>query len=82
MEFIRTIREKQQTAKQESITKEAEQVITLSDFDNTIYIAYNGIPLVQIGDNSTTKDIIKQLSVIRNNYINVRSRLIKKAITF
>lgn len=82
MEFIRTIREKQQTAKQESITKETEQVITLSDFDNTIYIAYNGIPLVQIGDNSTTKDIIKQLSVIRNNYINVRSKLIKKAITF
>lgn len=78
MEFIRTIRERQQTAKQESITKEAEQVITLSDFANTLYIAYNGVPYMQIDDNATPKDIIQKLSVIRNNYINARSESLKR----
>lgn len=32
MEFIRTIRFKQQTAREENLAKEAEKVITLSDF--------------------------------------------------
>lgn len=81
MEFIRTIREKQQTAKQKSITKEAERVITLSDFDNTVYIAYNGIPLIQIADTATSKDIVTQLSILRNNYINARSKLTKGITT-
>lgn len=81
MEFIRTIREKQQTAKQESITKEAERVITVSDFNNTIYIAYNGIPLIQIADNATSKDIVTQLSILRNNYINAKFKLTKEITT-
>lgn len=72
MEFIRTIREKQQTARQENIAKEAEEVITLSDFANTLFIAYHGTPLIQIDDNATPKDIVQQLSVIRNNYINAK----------
>lgn len=73
MEFIRTIRFKQQTVKEESLAKEAEKVITLSDFANTLYIAYNGVPYIQIDDNATTKDIIQQLSIVRNNYINAKS---------
>lgn len=78
MEFIRTIRFKQQTAKEESLAKEAEKVITLSDFANTLYIAYNGVPYIQIDDNATPKDIIQQLSVVRNNYINARSKSLRR----
>lgn len=78
MEFIRTIRFKQQTAKEESLAKEAEKVITLSDFANTLYIAYNGVPYIQIDDNATPKDIIQQLSVVRNNYINAKSESLKR----
>lgn len=74
MEFIRTIREKQQTARQESILKEAEQVITLSDFNSTLFIAYNGTPLIQVEDNWTPKDIVQKLSVIRQNYVNAKSK--------
>lgn len=74
MELIRSIKEKQQTARQENIAKEAENAIRIADFDNLLYIAYHGTPLIQIPDNATPKDIVQQLSVIRNNYINAKSK--------
>lgn len=48
MEFIRTFREKQQTSRQNTILAEAHEAICLADFDEKIYIAYNGTPLVPI----------------------------------
>lgn len=72
MEFIRTIREKRQTAKQKNTQKEAEQVITVSDFAGTLYIAYAGTPLVAVEENWTPKDILNKLSTLRNNYIRYR----------
>ena len=39
MEFIRTLREKQQTSRQNTIHAEAHDVICLADFDEKIYIA-------------------------------------------
>lgn len=72
MEFIRTIREKRQTAKQENAQKEAEQVITVSDFAGTLYIAYAGTPLVAVEENWTPKDILNKLSTLRDNYIRYR----------
>lgn len=70
MEFIRTIRERQQTARQEGIMKEAEEVITLADFDNTLYIAYHGTPLLGVQEDWTPKQILEQLNIVRQNYIN------------
>lgn len=52
----------------------------MSDFANILYIAYNGVPYIQIYDNATPKDIIQQLSVVRNNYINARSESLKKNV--
>ena len=74
MEFIRTIKEKSQTKKQEAIAKLAEDLITLQDFDNSLFIAYNGTPLAPIEASWTTKEIIQQLSVFRNNFINSRMK--------
>lgn len=74
MEFIRTIRERQQTARQENIERAAEEAITLADFDDNLFIAYHGTPLLQIADNATPKDILRQLAVIRGNYIASKSR--------
>lgn len=74
MEFIRTIREKQQTAKEEKIAQEAERTITLSDFADTLYIAYNGTPLVAVGEDWTPKKIVQELSIIRQNYVNARTK--------
>ena len=46
MEFIRTIREKQQLSQQNSIIEQAHNSVCLDDFANEMYIAYNGVPLI------------------------------------
>ena len=70
MEFIRTLRDKHHTARQNDIAMQAEARIRVSDFDNTLFIAFDGTPLVPIEKDWTTKEIVQQLSIMRNNYIN------------
>lgn len=70
MEFIRTLREKFQTRKEEEFHRQAEEIITLSDFDDSIYIAYAGTPLVPIKEEWTSKEIVEELTKLRQNYIN------------
>jgi len=70
MEFIRTLKDKHQTARQNDIAMQAEARIRVSDFDNTLFIAFDGTPLVPIEKDWTTKEIVQQLSIMRNNYIN------------
>ena len=72
MEFIRTLREKSQTKKEEEVQKMSEQVITLSDFDSSLYIAYNGTPFVPIKEEWTSKEIVEELSKLRQNFINAK----------
>ena len=72
MEFIRTLRERHQTARLADIEMQAEEYITLKDFDDSLFIAYNGTPLAPIEPSWTTKEIVQQLSVFRNNFINSR----------
>ena len=73
MEFSRTIREKQVTKHQDDLAKQAEDKVYLSDFDNSLYIAYDGTPLIPIEDNWTPKQIVEELSKLRQNY--VRSKM-------
>lgn len=74
MEFIRTLREKHQTARQNDIALQAEARIRISDFNNTLFISYDGTPLVPIEKDWTTKEIVQQLSIMRNNYINSKTK--------
>ena len=70
MELIRTIKQKHLTAKQNEIHLQAEELITLSDFDSSLYIAYGGIPLVPIKEEWTSKEIVEELTKVRQNFIN------------
>lgn len=72
MELIRTLREKSQTRKQAEIQRQAEEMITLSDFDSSLYIAYMGTPFVPIDEGWTSKQIVEELSKLRTNYINAK----------
>lgn len=72
MEFIRTLREKQQTQRKADIQQQAINCITLSDFDSELYIAYNGTPFVPINPEWTSREIVEELSKLRQNYINAR----------
>lgn len=74
MEFIRTIREKQQTSHQKSVNEQAHNVICLDDFDGKIYIAYNGTPLIPIEESWTQKEILKKLEDTRSSYISYKMK--------
>ena len=74
MELIRTLREKSQTRREEEMHRQAEGVITLSDFDSSLYIAYQGTPLIPINEKWTSKEIVQKLSEIRQNYVNSKKK--------
>ena len=72
MELIRTIREKRLTQRQLEIRQAAEEYISLADFDDSMFIAFNGIPLVQIEKDWTVPQILEKLSEVRSNYVNAK----------
>lgn len=74
MEFIRTLREKQRTSRQNDIIQEAHDSICLDDFDGKIFIAYNGTPLIPVEEKWTQKEILAKLEDTRNGYINYKTK--------
>ena len=74
MEFIRTIRERSQTKKQEDLHKLAEETIQVSDFADNLYFAYDGVPYVPIDNTWTSVEIIKELAILRENFINAKMK--------
>jgi hypothetical protein len=72
MEFIRTLKEKSQTRREEEIRIMAEEFIGLKDFNDTIYIAFQGTPLVSVKDEWTSKEIVQELAKVRANYIDAK----------
>ena len=69
MELIRSLKERHKASQRNDIWQRAESTITLDDFDNSIYIAYNGVPLVPIENDWTPEKIINKLSELRTNYV-------------
>lgn len=74
MELIRTIREKQQTSREKNISDQAHSLICLEDFDDKIYIAYNGAPLIPVEDKWTQKEILNKLRETRESFINYKKK--------
>lgn len=74
MELIRTLKERHQTQRQANIEKEAEYRITVDDFNSSLFIAYDGTPLVPIQESWTSKEIIQELDKVRQNFINSKLR--------
>ena len=74
MELIRTLREKSQTRKEEDIRRLSEELITLADFDSSLFIAYQGTPLVPIEESWTSKEIFEELNKVRQNYIKSKKK--------
>lgn len=74
MELIRTIRERSQTKKQEDLQKLAEETIEVKDFADNLYFAYEGVPYVPIDKTWTSVEIIKELAVLRENFINAKMK--------
>lgn len=74
MEFSRTLKEKQVTKHQDDILKQAEEKICLGDFNESLFIAYDGVPLIPVGEDWTPKHIVEELSKLRQNYVNSKMK--------
>lgn len=72
--LFKTLKEKDRKRRKESIERLAGDIIHLSDFEDGIYIAYDGTPLVPIDPSSTPAEILSELSKVRNNFINSRMK--------
>ena len=74
MEFIRTIRNRMQTRKQEDLHRLAEETIEIKDFADNLYFAYEGVPYVPIDKEWTSVEILKELAILRENFINAKMK--------
>lgn len=81
MEFIRTIREKQQISQQNSIIEQAHNSVCLDDFAGEMYISYNGVPLIPIEEKWTPKEILKKLEDTRNSFILYKQKQLNTSKT-
>ena len=67
-----------QESQSKRVIQMANDFITLSDFDNKLYIAFQGNPLVSVDDNLTSTEIVQKLSEARSNFINARLNYAKQ----
>lgn len=74
MEFIRTIRNRMQTRKQEDLHRLAEETIEIKDFADNLYFAYEGVPYVPIDKEWTSVEILNELAILRENFINAKMK--------
>lgn len=72
MGLIKSFREKHRTRQIRDINLAAEEFITLVDFDGNIFISFHNVPLVPVDASWTQKEILCELSKIRNNYVNAK----------
>jgi hypothetical protein len=70
MGFIKSIKQKYRTQRENEINDRAESLITVIDFAGDLYVAYGGIPLIPIDRKWTSKEILDELSLVRQNYVN------------
>lgn len=74
MSLINTFKEKQRIKQEKELCSQAEDYITLSDFNSSIYIAYQGIPLIPVKEDWAPKQVLEELCKIRQNFINYKKK--------
>lgn len=71
MELIRTIREKHQNARQAGIREEAERLITIDDFESSLYIASSILDESNDYDMTWHKSYCKELTNLCNDTLKI-----------
>ena len=58
MNIFAKLKQDRREAKERELTRQAHQRIGVRDFEGSLYIAYDGTPLVPVKDEWTPKDIV------------------------
>lgn len=69
MELIEKWRERRDAARRQEMTEQARSRIRVADFDGSLFIAFDGTPLVPVEESWTQREIMQQLELLRGNYI-------------
>ena len=72
MEIIARWKEKRQEAKRKDLESQSRRRIEVSDFKDKLFIAIDGVPMVPISADWTTKEIIEHLNTYRQNYVSAK----------
>ena len=72
MEIFATIKARRKKAKEKEVKSQSRRRIEVSDFEDKLYIAYDGTPVFPIEENWTTKEIMQRLYELRANYIKAK----------
>lgn len=72
MEIFARLRARRKKAKERDVTSQARRRIEVSDFDDKLFIAYDGTPVFPIEEQWTTKEIMQRLYELRANYIKAK----------
>jgi hypothetical protein len=70
MELIRNIKLKRLSMKQKSMFQESRMAVRVKDFENELYIAIDGLPLLPIPNDWTASQILERLNNLREGYVN------------
>lgn len=72
MNIFAKLKQDRREAKERELTRQAHQRIGVRDFEGSLYIAYDGTPLVPVKDEWTPKDIVDKINILRDNYVKGR----------
>lgn len=72
MEIFARIKARRKKQKEREVTSQSRRRIEVSDFEDKLYIAYDGTPVFPIEENWTTKEIMGRLYELRANYIKAK----------
>lgn len=56
--------------KQKSMFQESRMAVRVKDFENELYIAIDGLPLLPIPNDWTASQILERLNILREGYVN------------
>lgn len=77
MEFINNwynnMLERKQVNYNEALKDEARTKYTIKEFQNTLFIAFEGVPIIGFQPETTVKEILERLHHLQENYVKYKS---------
>jgi len=72
MEFLSNYKQNRKAALCKAIEQEAEDSYTLMEFNNQLYYAFNGVPMVGIAPDTTANEILQKWQGFKRSYIDYK----------
>lgn len=72
MEFLNNYRQNRKASVLKGIKEEADRMYSVIEYDNSLYYAFNGVPMVGIPDDTPAKEILEKWQGFKKSYIDYK----------